>query len=75
MEDINDIRGHLEEIGLTQSQIDEVLPLLVDVNETPAEKEASRLLEEELRSELVIEPDWRKRAAIAARLISLSLDK
>jgi len=68
------IRARLEDIGLSDDQIEEVLPL---VTPEPVAKsdglvgvtEKSRIYEQ-----LSYETDWRIRAALAARLISMSLD-
>lgn len=71
MESPNIIRSRLEEIGLTQGQIDDVLPLLV--KEPSPEKEVVSSIQE-LKRQMSEEEDYTKRAAIAAKIISLSLD-
>jgi hypothetical protein len=71
MENTTDIRGRLEEIGLSEDQINDVLPLLT--REASPEKEVP-LSVQELRDKMDAEEDYTKRAALAAKIISLSLD-
>lgn len=70
----NEIRSHLEELGLSGEQIDSVLPLLVDKKEVPPHGMPPSSVED-LRNLLLIEPDYKKRAAIAARIISINLER
>ena len=71
METTTDIRSRLAEVGLTESQIDDVLPLLK--KEAHPEEIAPSSVQE-LRDKMDAEEDYVKRAALAAKIISLSLD-
>ena len=69
----NEIRARLEELKLKPDQIDELMPLLVDRNEAPLEGVSSSV--DELRALLALETDYRKKASLAARIISVSLEE
>ncbi len=68
----NEIRGRLEELGLDQEQINELEPLLEEREIPEGELRAPV---EDLKTQLSLETDWRKRAAIAARIISQHLEE
>jgi len=70
-EDDGNTRARLEELGLTQDQIDDLTPLLAKQVSTEQEVPVSI---QDLRTKLAIEADYTKRAVLAARIISLSLD-
>lgn len=72
--DIKSIRDRLETIGLDTNTIEEILPLIVE-QESPVSDGRSALLEERRAIQMTLdnEPDWRKRATLAARLISIDL--
>lgn len=70
--DSNSIRTRLQEIGLNDEQVEEILPL-VGETERPAAG-GSLPSTEELIIAMQNEPDWRKRASLAARLISNSIE-
>ena len=72
MENTTDIRSRLAEVGLTESQIDDVLPLLIQ--KAPTEESEGPSFIEGLRRQMDAEEDYTKRAALAARIISLSLE-
>ncbi len=69
----NDIRSRLEELKLTPEQIDEIIPLLIDTEKTPVTRVSSSV--DELRALMALETDYVKKASMAARIISLSLDE
>lgn len=75
--DTNSTRARLEEIGLSDEQVDDVISLIasdIPEEETPGSPvSSSYLTEETLRDKLVLEDDPIKRAIIAARIISNSL--
>lgn len=68
----NEIRGRLEELGLDQEQINELEPLLEEREIPEGELRAPV---EDLKTQFSLETDWRKRAAIAARIISQHLEE
>lgn len=72
--DENDARTRLMEVGLSEDQINEVLPFIVQPKQQPAVSSGLSAAITSLEQSLVDEPDWRKRAATAARIISLRLD-
>lgn len=67
----NDIRAKLEELKLTTEQIDDLIPLLVEP--VPTEQEVPVSIQG-LKDQMALEKDYTKRAALAAKIISLSLD-
>lgn len=71
--DETSVRSRLEEIGLNDEQIADVLPFIADVAH-PADTSGVRATQEMIFEQLQHEPDWRKRASLAARLISISTD-
>jgi len=71
MEDTNGIRASLEELGLNTEQIDEVIPLIV---KRAAPEEASPSSVDDLKEQMREEEDCYKKAALAAKIISIRLD-
>ena len=75
--DTNSTRARLEEIGLSDEQVDDVISLIasdVPESETPGfPVSLAYSAEQALRDQLVLEDDPIKRAIIAARIISNSL--
>lgn len=72
--DENEVRARLEDIGLNEEQIADVLPLVATPHAEPAVESGLRAAQEEMYQRIQDEPDWRKRAAMAARMISLTLE-
>lgn len=70
--DPDTVRTRLQEIGLNDDQIEEVLPLLAD-QAGPADSGGPLPSSTTLTMALRDEPDWRKRAVLAAQIISASL--
>ena len=73
------IRAVIEQIdpkGEMKQGLQEELIMALKNVEIPVEKEnnLSRITEEDLKAQIATEPDWRKRASMAARIISLGLD-
>lgn len=74
---MDNFRLRLEALGFDSEQIDEVLPLLGASNEEGSVNPtllAPQTAIEQIRLQMVDEPDWKKRAAMAARIISLGFD-
>lgn len=71
--DETSVRSRLEEIGLDDGQIADVLPLLADIAQ-PADDGGLRAAQLAIFEQISNEQDWRKRAALAAKLISMSTD-
>lgn len=77
--DKNSARERLRAIGMDEDMIDEVIPLIVAEQE-PVNNGLSATQREEhaLRAELAFpastDEEWRRRATMAARVISLGLD-
>ena len=72
----HDARTRLSSIGLDDEMIEEVLPLVARPAEPTVDTGgllATRRFE--LDTQMDQEPDWRKRAALAARKISLSTEE
>lgn len=69
----NDTISKLQEIGLTQTQIDDLMPLLE--KKAPPEEGVGPSSVEELRNIMLTETDYIKRAQLAARIISISLEE
>jgi len=67
----NDLAMILEEHGLDQNKISEIISTLPANPDAPA---ADRKVEVDLKMQLLNETDWKKRAAIAARILSDSID-
>lgn len=65
-------RNRLEELGIDPDDAEEVLSLLVE-KKAPAEQGVPSLVDE-LRAKLSLESDPTKRAILAAKVISLSLE-
>jgi len=72
--DPDSVRIRLQEIGLNDDQIEEVLPLLSTEQTKPADDSGLLSSTAELTIAIQNEPDWRKRAALSAKIISLSID-
>jgi len=68
-----DIRVRLESIGLTEEQIEDVIPYLA-APATSVVEDSLPALREQIYQQMDQETDWRRRASLAARLISISLD-
>ena len=67
----------LEGQDLTQEQIADVVSELEDINnhsEVAKQEKSATSLETELKLKLLDETDWRKKATIAAKIISLNLE-
>ena len=73
MEDNNNTRARLEELGLSTEQIDEVTQLMAKKAQ-PEESDVPSGIDE-LKEQLKSETDYIKRASLAAKIISLSLDE
>jgi hypothetical protein len=75
MNDSNEVRLKLEEAGVPAEKIDEVLHLFSEKStERHSEDMGNPSISSDLRTRLLDENDWRKRASIAARILSESLD-
>lgn len=73
--DKDKIAGMLEEFELKPEQIDEIMLQMDEIKKASPEKGSSAVTTESiLKAKLNEEPDWRKRAAIAASIISHNLD-
>lgn len=74
--EISKLTSVMEELGLTEEQKNGVLYKLQKMNETPAP--ASGLnkdaLINELKKEMHASKDWRKKAFLASRIISVEYD-
>jgi peptide subunit release factor 1 (eRF1) len=76
------ITSALEDQDLTQEQIADVIAELEKIEESgfnprteiPPPGTQIAIVENDLRNQLDIETDWRVKARIAARLISMNLD-
>lgn len=73
--DIDTVRARLEEIGLKDDQIEEILPLLAAEEAKPADNSGLRSSLLDIHLAMQNEGDWRKRAALAAKIISLSTEE
>lgn len=72
--ELKDIRVLMEEIGVEGDKIDEfIYSLEREKKDGKVEDEVPALSEVDLKIALSAEPDWRKRAALAARIISNNL--
>jgi len=71
----NEIRTRLEEFNLDESQIDEVIGLLEEQKKSEKELSHIPIADQEvfLKQKLMETKDPRKRARIAAQIISLNL--
>lgn len=73
--DTNKITTILEGFELKPEQIDEIMIQFEDLKDSPEKQwDFNDTTENLLKSQLVNEVDWRKRAAIAAAIISHNLD-
>jgi len=70
---MDSIKRILEDSGLEQYQIDQVVSIANSNKKTIISNDNTDL-ENRLKMEMDNEPDFRKRAAIAARIISLNLE-
>ncbi len=73
----NKIRETLEGLDIPSDKIDEFMITLKQVNENPDEKyiqNGAYDIVVHLKEQLQNETDWRKRASIAAKIISLNLE-
>jgi len=70
---MDSIKRILEDSGLEQYQIDQVISIANSNKKTIISNDNTDL-ENRLKMEMDNEPDFRKRAAIAARIISLNLE-
>lgn len=79
-----DIRRLMEEIDpkgeIDQSKVEELIAAVKELEANPP-KDGDRVgdytvsvLESDLKEKLAVETDWRKKASIAAKLISLGLE-
>jgi len=71
----DEIRTVLEEVGVEKDKLEEAVEAVSASREQeqPAENMSREATEIALKCKLDSETDWRKRAAIAARIISLNL--
>ena len=72
--DKENLREKLEEMKMSENDIDE---LMVSVSSTPVGDNShfyKMFKVQELKKELLAETDWRKKAALCAKLISLDLE-
>lgn len=73
--DENEIRKILEEVDpeekISQEKIEEIVSSLKNYKENPIDKKDKNVILEELLKE---EIDWKKRASIAAKIISNNLE-
>ena len=67
------VRSRLEQIGLSDEQISDVLPYIADVAQ-PSGDSGFRAAQAEIFEQMQSETDWRKRASLAAKYISISPD-
>jgi hypothetical protein len=80
MNNVKMIEGILENQGLSQEQMAEIMFEMsqVDLGEldptTPTREVSVGRLEMELKNRMDNENDWKKRAALAARIISMGLE-
>jgi hypothetical protein len=63
----------LEELQVPAEKIHEIMLGLSVIEKAPQEEGASSVSEEEIKIQIQNEPDWRKRASLAALLISKNL--
>lgn len=71
--DSDSARSRLEELGLSDEQISEIIPLIVrEGMEAPPKGVPRALSEEGLRTQLAVETDPAKRLVLAAKVISES---
>jgi hypothetical protein len=66
------IRKTLEELDVPQEKIDEAVIMMK--KPLPLENVYGEIQKNDLRSQLSFETDWKKRAQLAARIISFDLD-
>ncbi len=69
------IRKLLEEINIPEDKIDELITNMDDVYEGKLSTAGEVDISGDIKTRLLYEKDWRKRASLAARLISDDLDK
>lgn len=73
-----DLRKMLEEMDVPQNKIDEVISNLPKTEEEDEQRKKwlreQGLYVQHLQDQMRDETDWRKKAAIAAKLISMSLE-
>jgi hypothetical protein len=81
MENVKLIEGILEGQGLTQEQTAEILEEMARLDLGPIDPTTPRIreldlgnLELQLRAQMDDEKDWRKKASLAARIISIGLE-
>lgn len=72
--DIDNLSSTLENLGLTQEQITEAISALPDEKIEVPLPEKKELIIEDLKTRILTEKDWRKKASMSARIISLELD-
>ncbi len=68
---IDNLISYLEEAGVSQDEIEAMVETVKKRNGPEEEKVEEN--DDEIRIKIMEEPDWRKRAALAALLISKSL--
>jgi len=72
--DLEDLSIKFEELGVSSENVDEAIFLLQEeLNKREAEAIPEDSAIERLENQLKEEKDWRKRASLVARLISLKL--
>lgn len=74
-EEIKGLIYHLEEVGASSDIIDEVVAALPKRNNNESIETAGDDAILLVKKEIADEPDWRKRASLAAGIISNKLDK
>jgi len=67
------IKRILEDSGLDESQIEDVVKI-AGKGRTIPDDNLKKIKELDLRTSLSLETDWKKRAVLAAKIISLNLE-
>jgi len=77
--DKDSVKIKMEEVGIDQNKIDEFLESVKSENgENPNKKNENNLTkslwEAELKKTIIMENDWKKKAALSALMISMNLE-
>jgi len=74
-----ELKIKLEELEIPSDKIDEVVNMFESKQKEESDQSAGKITNRdkiiELQNELSNEKDWRKRASLSARIISLGLDE
>lgn len=74
------IRIKMEELGLQQEMVNEIMNLILDSKQAelhpPFLANEALLVEEKnrIKDQIMVESDWKKRASLTAKLISMDLE-